>query len=181
MKVRSGGAGPQLFGGRLMRTRRTWNLLIQRLSVAYAAPEKLRPCRHCWLGVLFLGKQSPEIRVMPAQLVARAVTMRTNPLPQLLDFRDELFARHTIEILFHDASSKASRQRTTIVRSCILAAWHLAALGRAELRGVSWHRRRGAETPRSATTTSLYEPGPVSRRAGSLGKVRRQLPRRHPR
>jgi hypothetical protein len=42
--------------------------------------------------------------MMPAQLLACAVTMSANALPQPFHFVDELIARHTLEIRIHGAS-----------------------------------------------------------------------------
>ena len=42
--------------------------------------------------------------MMPAQFLARAVTMHTNTAPQLLYFRNQLLARHPLNVFVHDIS-----------------------------------------------------------------------------
>jgi hypothetical protein len=42
--------------------------------------------------------------MVPAELVARAITMIANPLPQPLHFGDELVTRHAFKISVHRAS-----------------------------------------------------------------------------
>jgi hypothetical protein len=49
----------------LIRARRVRQLLVQRLAVPQATPEKLRPCRYGRHRVRFLGQKAPEGRVMP--------------------------------------------------------------------------------------------------------------------
>lgn len=83
----------------------TWGcgqLVVEGLTIANTTAQKLRPVRNNRDWIVLLGQQTPERRVMPAQLVTRAVAMFPNALPQLLRFGNEFFARHALEVFIHD-------------------------------------------------------------------------------
>src|SRR5262249_14312191 len=77
---------------------RVASLLIERLPVTNAAAKELRPRRNRGKGIRPLRQQPPERRMVPAKLVATAVPMRSDTAPEFLDLRDQLLARHHIQI-----------------------------------------------------------------------------------
>src|SRR5262245_35571602 len=79
-------------------------LLIQRLSVDDAAPQKLRPCWDRRQRVRLLREESPELGMMPAERVAGAVSVSSDPGAQPSGLFDEPLAGHYFEILVHTAS-----------------------------------------------------------------------------
>jgi hypothetical protein len=79
-------------------------LLVERLAIPQAAFQKLRPVRHDRQGVRLLWQQSPERRMMPTQLMPCAVPMSADAVPESLHLGDQLFARHAIDVVVHDAS-----------------------------------------------------------------------------
>jgi hypothetical protein len=98
-------------------SRRRRQLCIERFAVSHTAAQELWPVRHRWQWILLIGQQSPQCRVMPAQFVARAVTMHTNTATQLFYFGNQLLARHPLNVFVHDIShdmgnaSKRARRR----------------------------------------------------------------------
>src|SRR5215213_8861595 len=89
---------------RLARSRSVRRLLVQRLPVPDTTLQELRPLRYHGNRVRLLRQESPERRMMPAELLPRTVPMLPDSLPQLLDFVEELLPRHPFEILVHRAS-----------------------------------------------------------------------------
>jgi hypothetical protein len=67
-------------------------LFVQRLTVPHTSPDEFRPFRYDREGILLLGKKAPQRGVMPAELMARAVSMGANATAELLDLIDELLA-----------------------------------------------------------------------------------------
>jgi hypothetical protein len=67
-------------------------LLVERLTVPYASPNEFWPFRDDWEWILLLGKKAPQRGMMPAELMASAVSMGANATAELLDLRDELLA-----------------------------------------------------------------------------------------
>jgi hypothetical protein len=63
------------------RPKRSGKLVIERLAIADAAPQELRPLGHVGDGVGGLGQETPELGVVPAEFVAGAVTMPADPTP----------------------------------------------------------------------------------------------------
>lgn len=73
-------------------------LLIQRLTVAKAASEELRPVGDRRDGVGVLGEEFPEIGMVPAEVVAGGVAMFADAGAQAANFREEFVACHGFEI-----------------------------------------------------------------------------------
>src|SRR5688500_7295494 len=88
---------------RLVGPRRLRRLLVQRLPIADAAAQELRPLRYHREGVGLLGQQPPQRRLVPAELVQVAVAMSSDAPPQRFDLLDQLIARHPVEVLVHSA------------------------------------------------------------------------------
>jgi hypothetical protein len=74
-------------------------LLVEGLAVADAAAHELRPVRNLRLRIGAFGQQAPQLRVMPAQLVAAVVTMLADAGAQPLHLGDERVAIEPIEII----------------------------------------------------------------------------------
>ena len=66
------------------------NLLIERLPIAYAAAEEVRPAWHDRKRIRSFRQQRPQRRMVPAELMAGAVTVLANTLPESLHLGDEL-------------------------------------------------------------------------------------------
>ena len=56
-------------------------LIIERLAIADAAPEKLRPVGHIWNGIRRPRQEAPQVGLVPAEAVACAVSMPPNSFP----------------------------------------------------------------------------------------------------
>src|SRR5262245_19484936 len=87
-----------------MRAARLRQLVIKRLAVANAAAKKLRPCGDGRQRILLVRQQTPKRGMMPAEVVARAVAMHADALPQFLGLLDQLRARHPIQVFVHNVS-----------------------------------------------------------------------------
>src|SRR5687767_7568666 len=97
-RIRLGNSIPRASRWRLRRTGGVRRLLVERHPVFHASLHELRPVRHRRNGVGLLRQESPERRMMPAELVPRAVAMPPDAGPQLPDFDDELVAGHRGEV-----------------------------------------------------------------------------------
>ena len=121
-------------------------LSIERLSVAKAAAEKLRPVRDLGKRVLPFGQEAPKVGVVPAELVSARVAVAADAQTQTLRFGDELIARHAVEVVVHasirsfraghpwrsGASPLRPRRRPCLPKR---GALHLSCLVRREIRG----------------------------------------------
>jgi hypothetical protein len=76
-------------------------LLVERLAIADAALQELRPIGNDRHGIGSLWQERPKLGMMPAQLVAGAVPVRANGPPQPFDFGHQLVARHLVEFEVH--------------------------------------------------------------------------------
>ena len=65
-------------------------LVVERLSVAHAASQELWPRWHRRLWISGLGEQAPQLRMVPTQLVASAVAVLADPVPEANDLVHEL-------------------------------------------------------------------------------------------
>jgi hypothetical protein len=65
-------------------------LSVQRLTVPHTSPDELWPVRYDREWILLLWKKAPQRGVMPAELMARAVSMGANATAELVDLIDEL-------------------------------------------------------------------------------------------
>jgi hypothetical protein len=101
-------------GGLIWRfgARSFWQLVVKRLTVSQAAAEELRPRRNCRHRVCPIGQEPPERRLMPAEIMARAVAVVPNAGAKLLRLSDQLLARHSFEIFVHAASAYTQHDGT---------------------------------------------------------------------
>lgn len=76
--------------------RRIWQFAIERLPVSHAAAQELRPGRDGNLRLDALWQQSPELGMMPAELMPAAIPMLPDPRPETLDLPDQLRARKSL-------------------------------------------------------------------------------------
>jgi len=76
-------------------------LLIERLAIANAPPEELRPIGHRGKRVLLFREEAPETRVMPAELLTGTVPVLANAPAQLANLLQQLFAGETGQIFVH--------------------------------------------------------------------------------
>lgn len=81
-----------------MRAQRGRKLLIERLTISQTAAQELRPRGDRWQRILVVRQQTPERWMVPAELMASAIAVTANTLPQLAHLSDKLFARHTVDV-----------------------------------------------------------------------------------
>lgn len=79
-------------------------LLIQRRAVLDATSHELWPVGYDWLVLDSLGEQRPQVRMVPAQVMTRAVAVCSDPRAQSLHLGDEVRSKHVIEIVIHGIS-----------------------------------------------------------------------------
>ena len=125
-------------------TLRLLELLIQRRAVLDATSHELWPVGYHRLVLDVLGEQRPQVRMMPAQLMARAVAVCSDSRAQLLHLGDEVRARHVLEIVIHGTSLADDERNGADVR-------HRRPITR-ETRGRD--RRTSASRSHPATTSS---------------------------
>jgi hypothetical protein len=117
-------------------------LVVERLPVADAASQELWPLRHFRQGISGFGQETPELGMVPAELMVRAVTVPTDTVPQADYLLHELAARERFEIVVHRR--------------------HASSLGGSGTENkVSAHsrRERGPEDQRSAATGAADRAG----------------------
>jgi hypothetical protein len=76
-------------------------LLVERLAIANTPSHELRPRWHGDAGWHRLGQQSPQARLVPAELMTAGIPMLANACPETPDFCEQLLARERFEILVH--------------------------------------------------------------------------------
>ena len=76
-------------------------MLVERLTIANAAPHEGRPLRHHGLRIRLFRQQPPERGMVPTQFVTGRVAMSPNALPQSFDLGDEVLAGELIEVFIH--------------------------------------------------------------------------------
>src|SRR5688500_14268222 len=86
---------------RLVRPRRVGKLLVERLPIAQAAAQELRPRRDDGERIRALGAEPPELRMVPAERVTAAVAVRADAVAEALRLGDELVVGHQGEIVVH--------------------------------------------------------------------------------
>jgi hypothetical protein len=64
-------------------------LFVEGLTVPHTSSDEFWPFRYDREGIPLLGKKAPQRGVMPAELMACAVSMGANATAELLDFVDE--------------------------------------------------------------------------------------------
>jgi hypothetical protein len=79
----------------LRGARGSWS---SRLAIADTASQELRPLWDGGHGVGGLGQETPELGVVPAEVVSGAVAMLPNAVPQALLLPDEILMREGIEV-----------------------------------------------------------------------------------
>ena len=86
-----------------VRSRRSWQLSVKRLAILQTTTQELRPCWHARNRIAPLRQQSPQLGMMPAELMARAVTVCANARPQTLDLRNQRLSIQPVDIFIHGA------------------------------------------------------------------------------
>ena len=76
-------------------------MFVERLAIPDAALHELRPVWNDNGRIGSLRQQGPQVWMMPAQFVARAIAMLANALAKSFYLRRQLFARHLLEIVVH--------------------------------------------------------------------------------
>lgn len=89
-----------------IRDRSTRKLTIERFSIGDATAEELWPGRHGDVRIDRFRQQTPELWMMPAEIVAGVVPMRPDASPKSLHFGDEHLAVKTLQVLIHRRTSK---------------------------------------------------------------------------
>src|SRR5262245_25457758 len=135
-------------------TRRVRQFAIKGFAIAQAAAQEFRPWRHGDVGRDALGKQSPEIRMMPAQIVAGAVAVRANTGAQALCFEEQLLAVHPVEVMIeiHAVLSFVLRRQP-----CAIGL--VPTVGRSAHRSIFWATRSIASAPPGKLTSVLASAG----------------------
>src|SRR5580704_2214457 len=72
---------------------RIGSLFIERLPIPDTAAHELRPRGNCDSRNYFFREQRPQLRVVPAQIVARRVSVFSNCSAKPLEFDDQLLTR----------------------------------------------------------------------------------------
>jgi hypothetical protein len=87
--------------------RSRWELLIKRLAVPETALHEHRPLGHVRLRIGGVGEEPPELRMMPAEIVAGAVPVPPDALSQTQDLLDEFLPGELLELIIgcHHAES----------------------------------------------------------------------------
>ncbi|MBW3578718.1 MAG: hypothetical protein KY462_13455 [Actinobacteria bacterium] len=91
-------------------------LTIERFSVREATAQELRPWRYGNLRIDRLRQQTPELGMMPAEIVARTVPMSTDARPESLHLGDERLAVKALQILVRRLPFQNLFQNTTTLR-----------------------------------------------------------------
>src|SRR5262249_27926576 len=92
----------------LVQHRRVGELPLQRFAVLEAAAQKLRPGGNRDRRIDPLGQETPELRMMPAQIVPARVAMLANALSQAPDLRDQFLAVHALEVVVESGHGLSS-------------------------------------------------------------------------
>ena len=74
---------------------------VERLAVPQAPTQELRPLRNVWQRVAGFGKKTPELRVVPAQLMPGTVAMFPNTGTKAFDLRDERLSIEIDKVFIH--------------------------------------------------------------------------------
>ena len=77
-------------------------LAFEQLAVLHAAAQELGPRRHGDLRIDAFRQQAPQLRMVPAEIVARTVAMLADALAQALHLGDQRLAAQPLQILVHD-------------------------------------------------------------------------------
>lgn len=75
-----------------------WEVGLEGLAIADAASQELWPLRHAWERISGFGQETPELWMMPAEVMASAVPVLADSLPQTPHLKDELVARKGLKI-----------------------------------------------------------------------------------
>ena len=76
-------------------------MVVERLPVADAASQELWPLRHLRQRISGFGQETPELGMVPAELMVRAVTVPADTVPQADNLLHELVPRERFEIVVH--------------------------------------------------------------------------------
>jgi len=86
---------------RLARPRRVRQLLVEGLTISNTASQELGPVRHDRQRVRPLGQKRPKRRVVPTEVVTRAVTVLPDAGAQPGHLGQELLATQVLEVIVH--------------------------------------------------------------------------------
>ena len=85
-------------------------LPVQRTAVGDATTHELRPRWDGDLRIDALGEQVPQLRVMPAQFMARTVAMRADALAEPPYLREERGPVHHVEVVVHTGQASDDQE-----------------------------------------------------------------------
>jgi hypothetical protein len=80
---------------------------LPRLAILNAATQELRPGGNAWLRIGLLRQQSPELWMVPAQFVAKAVAVLPYPRSKPPDFLYQCVAIEIGEVFVHVANIRS--------------------------------------------------------------------------
>lgn len=83
------------------RTRSIWKLSIECFPILDTAPQELRPGRDGDILRNWFRKQTPELRMVPTQIVAAAVAMGSNAVPQPHHFGNQFLSTPAQNVRVH--------------------------------------------------------------------------------
>lgn len=83
---------------------------IERLAIAETTAKELGPFRDGEAGIDFFGEEIPKLRMMPAEVMAGAVTVLADACAEFFDFGDELVPVQVLEVFVHKLASLSVRK-----------------------------------------------------------------------
>jgi hypothetical protein len=85
----------------IARSWRMRQLFVERLAISEASSQELWPVRDTWNGIGRFRKKSPQLWMVPAERVTRAIPMRPDSGPQSFDLRGERVPIQGRKIVIH--------------------------------------------------------------------------------
>src|SRR5258707_850926 len=80
---------------------RSGQFMVERLPIFETPSQKLRPWRHRHLWVDAFRQQTPQLRMMPAQVMPRTIAVGANAGSQSLHLRNQRLAVEAVQIFVH--------------------------------------------------------------------------------
>lgn len=84
-----------------VRDRSVRPLAIKRFPISNASPQELRPRRNGDFWFDRLRQETPKLRMVPTEVMARAIPVGPDARAEPLNFRDEVIPAHAFEIIVH--------------------------------------------------------------------------------
>ena len=78
-----------------------WPRLVQGMTVLHAAAHEIGPVGDRGDRVGLVGQQAPERRMVPAEVLTRAVAVAPDPVAEFPDLGGQLVPGHRIEVVIH--------------------------------------------------------------------------------